>query len=220
MYADFSDNTWPKFLKELLNEDNFGFQRDIQGEIWATPAWTHCLEYEFQLRKEALRLCFEEGYGIQEALWSALADPQHRMKHWIQLLAVANSKSSSSVSDRPELTSLRRRIADLERSLYHPQPQRAIKGSSKGQRNKRRALAFQDEAAGAKGRGKGKAPKGKRNKGAADKGKGRKGKGKAGHAMGSGSRFDDLLASSGTDRFHTAISQVQDFATPSRTDVA
>ena len=47
------------------------------------------------------------------------------MKHWIQLLAVANSKSSSSVSDRQELTSLRRRIADLERSLYHPQPQRA-----------------------------------------------------------------------------------------------
>ena len=27
MYADLSENTWPKFLKELLNEDNFGFQR-------------------------------------------------------------------------------------------------------------------------------------------------------------------------------------------------
>ena len=44
MYADFTENTWPKFLKELLNEDNFGLQRDVQGEVWATPAWTHCLE--------------------------------------------------------------------------------------------------------------------------------------------------------------------------------
>ena len=33
MYADFTENTWPKFLKELLNEDNFGLQRDIQGEV-------------------------------------------------------------------------------------------------------------------------------------------------------------------------------------------
>ena len=80
MYADFTENTWPKFLKELLNEDNFGLQRDIQGEVWATPAWTHCLEYENQLRKEALRLCFEEGFSIQGALWSAYADPQHRIK--------------------------------------------------------------------------------------------------------------------------------------------
>ena len=85
MYADFTENTWPK----LLNEDNFALQRDIQGEVWATPAWTHCLEYEYQLRKEALRLCFEEGFSIQGALWSAYADPQHRMKHWIQLLAIA-----------------------------------------------------------------------------------------------------------------------------------
>ena len=43
MYADFTENTWPKFQKELLNEDNFGLQRDIQGEVLATP-WTHCLE--------------------------------------------------------------------------------------------------------------------------------------------------------------------------------
>ena len=44
MYADFTENTWPKFLEELLIEDNFGLQRDIQGEVWATPAWTHCLQ--------------------------------------------------------------------------------------------------------------------------------------------------------------------------------
>ena len=30
-----------RFLRELLNEDNFGLQRDIQGEVWATLAWAH-----------------------------------------------------------------------------------------------------------------------------------------------------------------------------------
>ena len=71
MCADFTENTWPEFLEELLNENNFWLQRDIQGEVCSTPAWTHCLEYEYRLRKEALRPCFEEGFSIQEALWSA-----------------------------------------------------------------------------------------------------------------------------------------------------
>ena len=75
MYADFTENTWPKFLEELLNENNFWLQRDIQGEVWATPAWTHCLKCEYRLRKEALRPCFEEGFSIQEALWSEYTGP-------------------------------------------------------------------------------------------------------------------------------------------------
>ena len=180
MYADFTENTWPKFLKELLNEDNFGLQREIQGEVWATPAWTHCLEYEYQLRKEALRLCFEDGYLIQEALWSAYADPQHRMKHWIQLLAVANSKSSSSNADQQKIATLERRMAELERkNRSGPPPQRAIKGTGKGKANK----------------GKGKAFKGKGNKGKADKGKGNKGKGTGKGST--GTRFDVLMTTEG-----------------------
>ena len=199
MYADFTENTWPKFLKELLNEDNFGLQREIQGEVWATPAWTHCLEYEYQLRKEALRLCFEDGYSIQEALWSAYADPQHRMKHWIQLLAVANSKSSSSNADQQKITSLERRLADLERkNRSGPPPQRAIKGTGKGKKNKGAPLAIQDVSAAQKGGSKSKAIKSKGNKGKADKGKGNKGKG-----TGKGSRWDILIASVGAfDRLH------------------
>ena len=193
MYADFTENTWPKFLKELLNEDNFGLQREIQGEVWATPAWTHCLEYEYQLRKEALRLCFEDGYSIQEALWSAYADPQHRMKHWIQLLAVANSKSSSSNADQQKILTLERRTAELEKKIRSgPPPQRAIKGTSKGKRSKGGPLAIQDISPAQKGAYKNKAIKGKGNKGKADKSKGNKGKG-----TGQGSLFDILMASPG-----------------------
>ena len=202
MYADFTENTWQKFLKELLNEDNFGLQREIQGEVWATPAWTHCLEYEYQLRKEALRLCFEDGYSIQEALWSAYADPQLRMKHWIQLLAVANSKSSSSNADQQKIATLERRTAELERKIRSgPPPQRAIKGTSKGKRNKGAPLAIQDISPAQKGGYKSKAIKGKGNKGKADKSKGNKGKG-----TGQGSLFDILMASPGAlQKLHRRI---------------
>ena len=94
LYTDLTESTWPKFLKELLNKDNL-----------------------FQLRKEALRRCFEEGYLIQAALWSAYADPQHRMKHWVQLLAIANCRCSSSNADSSELAQLRKKAADLERQV-------------------------------------------------------------------------------------------------------
>ena len=61
MYAGFTENTLMTFLKELLDEDNFGLQRDIQGEVWVTLVWVYCCEYKLQLRNEALRLCFEDG---------------------------------------------------------------------------------------------------------------------------------------------------------------
>ena len=72
--SDLTESTWPEFLKELLKEDHFAFPRDIQGEAWASPARTHCLEYERQLRKDALRWCFKDVYSIANALWSGYAD--------------------------------------------------------------------------------------------------------------------------------------------------
>ena len=48
------------------------------------PDWNHCLEYEFQLRKEALgQIRDQDESVIQRALWAAHAGPQHRMKLWI-----------------------------------------------------------------------------------------------------------------------------------------
>ena len=194
------ENTWPK----LLNEDNFGLQRDIQGEVWATPAWTHCLEYEYQLRKEALRLCLEEGFSIQGARWSACADLQHRMKHLIQVLAIANCRSSSSNADQQKVATLDRKVAELERkNRFGPPPQRAIKGT--GKMNKSAPFAIQHVSPAEKGGGKSKAIKGKGNKGKANKGKGTKGKGtgKTEYVIGTGSSFDDLMASPGAlQRLH------------------
>ena len=79
-----------------------------------SPCWSHCLSYELELRKEAIRLCKEQSFGIQSALWTALRNTEHRMKHWLQLVAIPNTSSSSS---GPELQSLKKRIADLEKAL-------------------------------------------------------------------------------------------------------
>ena len=84
MYADLDEKTWNNFLEELPNRENFNFRREIEGSgEMVGPDWNQCLEYDFQLRKEALRLIRDHGVSIQQALWAAYADPQHRMKRWI-----------------------------------------------------------------------------------------------------------------------------------------
>ena len=71
------------------------------------------MSYEFELRKEAFRLCKEQAMGVQAALWTALRNPEHRMKHWLQLVAIPNAPSSSSSSD---IQALKKRISDLEKA--------------------------------------------------------------------------------------------------------
>ena len=104
-----------KSMKELLNEDNFGLQRDLQGGGGPTLAWAHCLEYECQMRKEALKLCFQESYPFRRALWSTSAVPQHRMKHWNQVFAVATSRCISSDADKEKVATLEGKVAELEK---------------------------------------------------------------------------------------------------------
>ena len=90
------------------------------------PDWNHCLEHEFQLRKEALRLIRDQGVSIQQALWAAYADPQHRMKHWITCLTVANSRSQSSKALMDEVALLRKEVVALRSQRSRsPRGQRA-----------------------------------------------------------------------------------------------
>ena len=51
--------------------------------------------------------------GIQSALWTTLRNTEHRMRHWLQLVAIPNAPSSSSSQ---ELQSLKKRISDLEKA--------------------------------------------------------------------------------------------------------
>ena len=107
IYADFDRNTFLDFFETLLDKDNFNFYEGVDGRPMISPSWS------LKLRKEAIRLCKEESYGIQKALWSALRNTEHRMKHWLELVAIPNSPSSSS---NPELQSLKKRISDLEKA--------------------------------------------------------------------------------------------------------
>ena len=113
-FADLDEKTWNNFLEELLNRENYNFGREIEcsGEM-VGPDWNHCLEYEFQLRKEALRLIRDQGVSIQQALWPAYADPQHRMKHWIMFLTVANLGSQSSQALMDEVALLPKEVVVL-----------------------------------------------------------------------------------------------------------
>ena len=96
LYADLSKDTFNDFLEELLSTDNFLMKRQIEGETWAAPIWAHCMEYEFQLRREAMKLCREQGYSIQAASWAAYRNQEHRMKHWITLLSIANTRCDTT----------------------------------------------------------------------------------------------------------------------------
>ena len=105
IYADFDRNTFIDFLEILLDKDNFNFYKEVDGRPMISPSWTYCLSYELELRKEAIRLCKEQSFGIQSALWTTLRNMEHRMKHWLQL-----------VSSCQELQSLKKRISDLEKA--------------------------------------------------------------------------------------------------------
>ena len=96
IYADFDRNTFIDFLETLLDKDNFNFYKEVDGRPMISPSWSYCLSYEFELRKEAIRLCKEQSFGIQSALWTTLRNMEHRMKHWLQLVAIPNAPSSSA----------------------------------------------------------------------------------------------------------------------------
>ena len=86
------------FLEELLSCRNFQAERAVGGEKMVVPLWSHCLDYEFQLRKQAIKLHRTQGFSIQRALWSAYNDEHHRMKHWVTLLSTANSSSDAAIT--------------------------------------------------------------------------------------------------------------------------
>ena len=93
IYRDFDRMTFIDFLEKLLDKQNFNRYKEVNGTLLLVPKWTDCLSYEFEIRKEAFRLCREEGFGIKAALWNTITNNEHRMIHWLQLISIANSRS-------------------------------------------------------------------------------------------------------------------------------
>ena len=109
LYKDLEVNTFSDFLDELLSDRNMEGGDDDNLSL---PPWSECLNFGFQIRKEAVRLCMEEGFSIKDSLWHTLADKERRMQHWILKLTIANSRQESSKMQKME-----QRFATLENRL-------------------------------------------------------------------------------------------------------
>ena len=116
LYRDLDERTWHLLLEELLNRKNFAFQRQLENsEVMVGPDWNHCLEYEFQIRKEALRRTEEDGLAIGAALWASYSCPQHRMEQLITFLTVANARSDKDKQTKN--TALENKVNAVEKQL-------------------------------------------------------------------------------------------------------
>ena len=109
-------NTFPRILKELLGKKNFALKKELEGQPLVAPPWSHCLSYEYELRREAHKRCREQSMGFNAAWWSACSDTEHRMLHWLQLVSLANSAPASpatvyhkSCTERSRCTTPRKR---------------------------------------------------------------------------------------------------------------
>ena len=65
IHQDLDRCTFNDFLDTLLDRDNFNFLKEVEGRALISPSWSFCLSYEFEIRKEAFRLCKKQQYGIQ-----------------------------------------------------------------------------------------------------------------------------------------------------------
>ena len=89
IYKDFDRSTFSDFLDTLLDRDNFNFYKEVEGQPLTCPSLVVIASHmNLEIRKEAVRLCKEESCGIQFALWSTLKNTEHRMKHWLQVVAI------------------------------------------------------------------------------------------------------------------------------------
>ena len=190
LYKDLEVNTFSGFLDELLSDRNFLMEGGDDDNL-ILPPWNECLNYEFQIRKEAVRLCMEEGFSIKDSLWHTLADKERRMQHWILKLTIANSRQESSKMQKMEqrLATLENRLKNRSRSPRRQQNQRALPAPS--QQAPQQMLAL--PPSGPQQKGKSKGQKGNKGKG--------KGKGKGGKAQSSNTAPPHRV--SGTSRRYT-----------------
>ena len=113
LFVDLTDRTYADVLEELLSENMFMLLRELAGFPLVVSRCEHCLEYEYQSRKEAIRLTVEENFPIQAALWHAFEDQNHKLTHWVQLLMIANAQQACP---NEEVSKLRKEFAELRKA--------------------------------------------------------------------------------------------------------
>ena len=103
-----------------------------------------------------MKLCREQGYSIQAAQWATHRNQEHRMKHWVTILSIANNRRDTTTDKAAkEIEHKKKQVAQLQKA--RSMSPRGAKGSGKSSRGQ---LAPQDSTAqpsniGKGGRGKG-----------------------------------------------------------------
>ena len=116
-----------------------------------------------------MKLCREQGYSIQAALWATYRNQEHRMKHWVTLLSIVNSRSEGT-SDKAA-----REIEQLKKQ--RSRSPRGARGSGKSSRSypalpdSRGQLALQDSSASSSNKGKAGRGHGEKEKSSSSKSK-------------------------------------------------
>ena len=166
-YADLTPQTWSDLLSDLLSTRNFRLERAVGGVKLVVSQWTHCFEYEFQIRKEVIALTRSRGLPIASALWSVYRNEPHRVEHWVTLLTIANAASSTLIPPAvaSQMAAMQKRVTVLENRDRSRTP--APRQSAKAVTWQPPQLALQNtqQSASSKGRGKGKKSKGTEGKG-------------------------------------------------------
>ena len=134
--------TFPKILDELLSEKNFLLDRNIAGTRKIVPKWEHCLEYEYQVRSQAIKLCVRKGYSFQSAWWTVYRDVEHRMEHWMQLLTIANSSSDLAHAPSASAAVHNTEVAQLRAGSRTPEAVSALTLAPSRTRSRHTAHSF------------------------------------------------------------------------------
>ena len=83
------------------------------GQPLSQPCWSHCLSYEFEVRKEAYKMCRLRAVGIAAALKEVLSDNEHRTQHRVQLISFENSSGANDAT----IARLEKEVEDLKSAV-------------------------------------------------------------------------------------------------------
>jgi hypothetical protein len=98
MFADLVATTWTAWTEYFLGKKVYSLKvagtEGAQSQ-YLCPPWAIVLSYEYECRKEALRLVREEGKTLNEALLDTMKDAEIRELHFISAVTLAGRKRAS-----------------------------------------------------------------------------------------------------------------------------
>ena len=90
---------WQDHLDYVLGDDVARMQHKVLDQV-VTPPWAVVLSYEYQIRKEAVRLIMFEAYQLEDAMKTARRNPSVKEKYFSTPTSMAAAISRSPATKR------------------------------------------------------------------------------------------------------------------------